>query len=380
MKVIDRYLLRQFVQVFAICFLSLTGLYVVFDMFSHLDEFTAFSSKHGSLWTTLAQFYGVRSVAFFDRTSGILALIAAMFTVTWIQRHNELTALMAAGISRGRVVRPILVAAVVISLLAAVNRELAIPLLRAPLSREARDLSGAQGREMKPRYDNESEILIRGQKTFADQQRIDRPSFLVPSMLEEYGSEFVAAEAFYRAPDPKHKRPGGYLLSKVEQPPGLSKLKSLMLKDRPVIITPLDAPDWLQPDQVFIVSQVTFEQLTNGPTWRQYSSTLDLIRGLHNRSLDFGADVRVAIHTRIVQPLLDTTLLLIGLPLVLRSDNRNVFLAIGLCMLATTLFMLVNMACQYLGSIALVDAAMAAWLPLLIFAPVAAFTIDPLRI
>ena len=32
-------------------------------------------------------------------------MIAAMFTVTWIQRHNELTAPMAAGISRVWVIK-----------------------------------------------------------------------------------------------------------------------------------------------------------------------------------------------------------------------------------------------------------------------------------
>ena len=39
MKIIDRYLLRQFAHVFVICFVSLTGLYVMLDAFSHLDDF-----------------------------------------------------------------------------------------------------------------------------------------------------------------------------------------------------------------------------------------------------------------------------------------------------------------------------------------------------
>ena len=39
MRIIDRYLLRQFVQTFLICFLSLTGVFVVFDAFTNMEAF-----------------------------------------------------------------------------------------------------------------------------------------------------------------------------------------------------------------------------------------------------------------------------------------------------------------------------------------------------
>ena len=47
MKIIDRYLLRQFIQTFLICFLSLTGLIIVFDAFTNLDSFLKCAGKHG---------------------------------------------------------------------------------------------------------------------------------------------------------------------------------------------------------------------------------------------------------------------------------------------------------------------------------------------
>ena len=109
--IIDRYMLRQFLQVLVICFLSLAGLYIVIDAFNHLDHFVDYADAHGGLLTTMGAFYAYRSLAFFDWMSGILALVAAMFTVTWIQRHQEMTALMAAGIPRLRVLRPVLIAA-----------------------------------------------------------------------------------------------------------------------------------------------------------------------------------------------------------------------------------------------------------------------------
>ena len=98
MKIIDPYLLRQFLQVFVICYCSLTGLYVVFDAFGNLDNFLNYAEKQGNLLAILGEFYAYRAIVFFDRIGGILTMISAMFTVTWIQRHNELTALMAAGV------------------------------------------------------------------------------------------------------------------------------------------------------------------------------------------------------------------------------------------------------------------------------------------
>ena len=49
MRIIDRYLLRQFVQTFLICFLSLVGLFIVFDLFTNLEEFVTCGKKAGGV-------------------------------------------------------------------------------------------------------------------------------------------------------------------------------------------------------------------------------------------------------------------------------------------------------------------------------------------
>ena len=159
--ILDRYLLRQFVQTFLICFLSLTGLYVVIDGFANLEEFIDFGRKQGGLLKVMGEYYAYRSLSFFDTMSPILSLIAAMFTVTWIQRHNELTAIEAAGIPKSRVIRPVIGAAIVISVIAAVvNRELIIPNVRHHLSHNAHDLRGTSGTQLVPSYDHETDRLL----------------------------------------------------------------------------------------------------------------------------------------------------------------------------------------------------------------------------
>jgi lipopolysaccharide export system permease protein len=80
-----------------------------------------------------------------------------------------------------------------------------------------------------------------------------------------------------------------------------------------------------------------------------------------------------------MQPFLDTTLLLLGLPLVVSRTNRNPFVAIGLCVSVVTVFMCVVIGSQSLGSSGWLQPALAVWLPLILFAPLAAWLSGAMR-
>ncbi len=185
----------------------------------------------------------------------------------------------------------------------------------------------------------------------------------------------MADAAFYHPPTPD--RPGGYRLKHVQQPPGLTQKPSLIGRSgEPVVLCPKDAP-WLAEDECFVISEVDFDQLSGQAAWRHWSMA-QLIGTVHNKSLDYGADVKVAIHARLLKPLWDMNLLLLGLPLILSRDNRNVFLAVGLCLAVTVAFLLAIYGFQFLGEAVYISPQLAAWLPLLIFVPAAAGLARPL--
>jgi lipopolysaccharide export system permease protein len=374
--IIDRYMLRQFLQVLVICFFSLAGLYIVIDAFGHLDHFVDYADTHGNLLATMGEFYAYRSLAFFDWMSGILALVAAMFTVTWIQRHQEMTALLAAGIPRLRVLRPVLVAAIFVSLLAVANRELVIPQTREHLATDTKNLGGKQEAAMQARFDSQTDILLGGETIVFAEEKIIHPNFVLPVGLDQYGRQLTAAEAVYLPA--RDGLDSGYLLRGVTSPKVLLTQSSLQLDGKSVILTRQDA-NWLGPNEVFVVSGVSFEFLSAGSTWRDYASTRELVHELRSPSTDLGADVRYAIHSRILQPLLDTTLLFLGLPLVVSRGNRNPYLAIGMCVTVVALFMIVKLGCQSLCLTGWLQPPLAAWLPLMLFAPIAVLMAEPLR-
>jgi lipopolysaccharide export system permease protein len=376
MFILNRYLLRQFLQVFAICFLSLTGLYIVIDAFGHLDHFSNYAeASDKNLLGVMIQYYAYHSLAFFDGTSGVLAMISAMFTVTWLQRHQELTAVLAAGISKVRILRPLIFAAIGVSLLGVANREVLIPQIRDELTRDTKDLGGDNARDLEARFDRH-DVLIGGDKIVMGDRRIVKPAFVLPPELSRYGKQLAAAEAFYV--DANNDHPAGFVLSRVSSPDHMERMSSLSVKDEPVIVTSHEAP-WLASDEVFVASDLPFQVLAAGSKWRKYASMGELVGELRNPSTDLGADVRVAVHTRIVQPLTDCTLLMLGLPLMVSRRNRNIFLSIGICLAVATAFTLLALACQSLGSMSVLRPSLAAWLPLLMFVPVAAAMSDTLR-
>jgi lipopolysaccharide export system permease protein len=368
MTILDRYMLRHFVQIFVICFLSLAGLYVVIDAFQHLDSFTSYADENGSLVNVMAEFYAYQSFDLFERTSGMLAMVAAMFTVTWLQRHQEMTAMMAAGISKFRIVKPIILAAITLSVLAALNREFVIPQVRDQITRDTKDLGGTQYRDLEARYDGQTDILIGGEKTVAVEKRVVKPTFVLPNLLSKYGKQLVAESAYYMDANEDHA--AGYLLHNVSIPSNIDKLKSLKQGDREIIITSKEAP-WLNPKQAFVVSQLRFELLANGSSYRRLAAITELVDELNQPSTEPGADLRVAIHSRIMQPFMDATMLMLGLPLMFSRRHRNVFLSIGICLAAALSFSMVSLACQSLGGLSLLRPTLAAWVPLMVFVPIA---------
>jgi len=376
MTIIDRYLVAVFVKVVVITFISLAGMYVVADFFGNFAELASYGKKQdGGIFLVLAQYYGPRLLMFFDKTAGIIAMLAVIFAIGVLQRSNELLAVMAAGISPARIVLPLLIAAGVVSGLGVANREFGLPSVRAGLASNAQDWLGEASRKCTPRYDIRNDILIAGKSTRAKNREIESPQFRLPLEMAPWGRQISATSAFQQPADSNH--PAGYLLKGVKQPANLTQLPSFKQDGATVLYSPADTP-WLKPDECFVVSVVTFEQLTVGGAWRQYLSTWELITGLQNRSIEPGADVRVTLHSRLVQPLLDISLVLLGLPLVLSRNSRNIFLAAGLCAVLVAVVYLVVLTCHGLGSNYLLDPLLATSIPLVLFGPLAYTVARPL--
>jgi lipopolysaccharide export system permease protein len=376
MTTIDRYLVAFFIRVVVVAFVSLVGLYIVIDFFVNSGEFLSYGQKtEGGVIAVVARYYGPRTLQFFDKTAGIIAMLAVMYSLAVLRSSNELTALMSAGIAPARVLLPLLVSAGVVSGLGVVNREFGLPLVRGSLARNAQDWLGESSRKCTPRYDIRNDILISGKSTRAKNREIELPQFRLPLELHAWGRQITAASAVHQPATAEH--PAGYRLMGVKQPANLAELPSHSLHGETVLYSPADTP-WLKPGECYVVSMVTFEQLTVGGALKRYMSSWELISGLANQSIEPGADVNVTLHGRLVQPFLDISLVLLGLPLVLTRANRNIFVAAGMCVVLMAVLYLVVLTCHGLGSNYLLNPLLATWIPLVLFGPLAYTIARPL--
>jgi lipopolysaccharide export system permease protein len=395
---IDRYILFLFLRVIVICFCCLIGLLVVVHAFTNLDEFIAFGKARGSMLRALGEYYGPYSIALLDKFGAMLALMAIMFVVSWLKRTNELTSMMAAGISPRRIlIYPIIASGIFFAGLA-VNRELVIPRYEEMLGKNPQDLSEGHLRSVKPTYDSKNGILIGGRSLSMANRMIVEPIFRMDGYASAAAKQVIAKEAYYQ--DATDTHPAGFLMVAVRVPVNLSNIPSVRDVDPSlttktainpsaanassssvtspsatnsnndyVILTPNENP-WLQPDQCFIKTAIEFGELRGGSGWKQYASTLDMIERLRSPASHYGDDLRVTVHSRFVQPIMDLTLLMIGLPIVLKRQDRHLFYVAGVTLATVGGFMAITMGIQAAAGAGLwISPFFGAWLPVLLFAP-----------
>jgi lipopolysaccharide export system permease protein len=428
-RILDRQRYWSFLKAYVICYVSLVGLYVVIDAFANLDEFTK-RADGVELFQVMGRYYLIHQSQFFDQLSGVIGMMAAIFTVTWMQRNNEQLAMLAAGISTHRAIRPVLVSSVVVGLLVVANQELVMPPLAEDLSK-THDDDGIRKVHVSSRYDPRK-IMIHGNE--ADRKTESIMPFYSTIPVGVYGKmhEIKAEQATYVPPDHRTApQKGGWLirgavinpplndealqegtsvLSRVEDlggyPPPYVQTGSgpgqsgpaapgratlilphtafayvVSLPPFPLCLNPailrfhvlMDRRSELGRGDYFLKSSLTFQAMTRKPAWYQFAPTFDLIQGLTDPSTEGSerTDISTFVHIRMLRPFLGINLLFMSLPLVLGGYGRNTFINLGFALGNSAMFYGSIIFCQYLASFEILSPELAAWSPLIVFGTIA---------
>jgi lipopolysaccharide export system permease protein len=389
MRILDRERYWSFIKAYFICFTALVGLYVVIDAFSNLDEFAEVSD--GStvlLFQTMGRYYLIKMSLIYDQICGIITMMAAIFTVTWMQRNNELLAMLAAGISTHRVIRPVLVSALAISSLAVINQEFIMPRYAEELQKPPDD-DGLQLVKVHARQDSNG-VFLNGYQ--AERATRSVSSFSATILVRVAGEiiELSAREAQY-FPESERQLPhrGGWILwgTKFLAEPSTRSLDVLtkgvlsQVEDTSLYPAPKDKLAARAGSSVyFLKTDLTFSALTRSRQWYHFAPTIELIRGLSDPSnVAEKSEMEIFLHSRIIRPLLSFNLMLLSLPLVLGGAGRNMFVNLGMSLGTSGIFYSFSFMSQYLGGHQLYPPEMAAWLPLIIFGTIAVARWDTIR-
>jgi lipopolysaccharide export system permease protein len=87
----------------------------------------------------------------------------------------------------------------------------------------------------------------------------------------------------------------------------------------------------------------------------------------------------MAFHQRLVRPLNGLVLAVFGLAVILKDQNRHVFISAGLCLILAVVFSAVVFGAKYLGDQEMLWPALAAWVPVMVFGPLAFVLLDAIH-
>ena len=374
MNILDRYTTRLFLKIYLITMICMIGLWLVVDLLKNFDKLTPPDTQNIRMVTVLGQYYGARLLVLFNNLSPVVVLIAVISTISLMRSRNEIVALQSSGVSPLRTTKPLIVASILIALLAAGNREFGIPLFQSNLSRSAQNWRGTEKESIGATFDHKTDILMGGQYAMLENKTIIRPRFHLHRRLGAFPRVIESKSAVYLEATSDH--PQGYLLKDVIKPIDISSMQSVQLAGADVIITPAEQTQqtWLAKTDLFVASSLPFEVLVMENTQFHFSSINQLRNRLKNESLDYAANLRVQLHARFVEPILDVTLLLLGLPLILSRKPKKLVISVALGLLIVGLFFGVIVTCHALGATSSsISPSLAAWLPLIILSPIAYF-------
>ena len=161
MKIMDRYILREFVFALVYCVVSFVFLYIVVDLFNYIDEMM----RNRIPAKTIMLYYMTFAPAIFVQIAPMAALLACIYTLSSLKKHNEIAAMMASGVSLWSITMPILFASGLLSLAVFAVNDRVVPRLM-PITSEIR------GEKINDAETAEKKTVISNIAIFATENRI----------------------------------------------------------------------------------------------------------------------------------------------------------------------------------------------------------------
>jgi len=360
---LDRYVTRLFLASFGVSLLLFVGLFILVDFCSRLDDLEDAGRRAGGLSEAievLASYYLTSTPLIFHQTAPFLTLMAAMFTLVRLRRGNELVPMMAGGVSLHRIMLPFFVFGALVALLMVASQEWIVPKVAEDRLRLRSYFQ--RGGEMIKNID-----LIRDAERnvfhVARYDRLQRTMFdfcmwhreNLPDGRSAMAREVRADAAQYRAGP---MGTGWYLKNGRER---------------------LFRPEG--PEERVVDSLTGTELLPSDLELREaerlHLSFTELKRLFHQNPDQ--RSLRVLLHFHLTYPLSTLVLLLLGMPFVFRERHRSPMVGIGVCLMLSAIYFVLDLVLRDLGNRGSLHPVVATWLPLLLFGSVGATAYDAMK-
>jgi len=123
MKILDRYLTREYIRTFLILMASLSVVFIVIDIIDNLPRLM----RHGASLDQTVLYYLLRLPYLIILTAPVTMLLTGLFLMNSLAKYNESVAIRAAGISIKRAMLPLFGLGLVMSIIIAVLGDTVLP-------------------------------------------------------------------------------------------------------------------------------------------------------------------------------------------------------------------------------------------------------------
>ncbi|MDA0832202.1 MAG: LptF/LptG family permease [Planctomycetota bacterium] len=360
MTTFDLYLIRRFLHVFIIGFISLFGLYVVMDGFTNVDNFQGLLGPGegiGRLLFIMGRHYLFQSSYFFGLIGPILVVISTMVVFGLLQKHSEIYPILSAGVPTFRLMFPLLGVTCTVLLLIAANQELVIPQIAHQLQKPQEFQLGGV-RKVTPVHDAATNILMTAHELSLFDKTLKQAEFVlpIPDIAEELTT--LKAEEAKRL-EATGSRPAGWLLRNAR--PTWERLH-LSEQGRKVIY-----PVEHEPGMVFLISEIELDQFCDQQTSHRMLSTNEVIDRLKIPAATAGAfsQLVITLHERLTSWLVTLLAVTITIPLIVRKEKLSLVGNLATCVAVLALVLGITEGSYYLGRAHVVSLDLAAWLPVI---------------
>jgi len=366
MKILDRYVAKNFLIGYCVAFCVLIGLRVIIDLFVNLDEFTEHSNLGAmAVAANILNFYLFNSTLYFRDFAGMIMVVAAAFSLGRMIRSNELVAVMASGVSLKRVITPILVLALLLTVVLVVDQELVIPAFSEKLVRSHDDIPGQESYKVQFMTDEHGSLICSRRfdvktSTLHNLTIITRQEIAESNDIDWQTIGRIDAEkAVYDFKTSRWVLTNGRY-TKLASNAWLESIE-FYVSD----ITPKDIPIRLESENQGLLS---FSQLRT--LEKQKTKTKDLAQ-LYGQK-----------NSHITEPIINLIMLMVSLPILVCRDPKSMKTAVMISFGVTGLCLICNFVCKLLATEVVFDSVMPeiwTWIPVFIFLPIAFIELDSMK-
>jgi LPS export ABC transporter permease LptF/LPS export ABC transporter permease LptG len=340
-SLVDRYLARQFSVYFAYGLAVATAIFVVVDLIEVL-------SRYEPPLQAVLEHFAYRLPSALHQALPIVVLVATVFLFMELERHHELTALKAAGLSLHRVSVPVLILAGAVSVVAFVYQETAAPVLNArgdEVDRVEIRKVAASGSQPRLRW------YRRSDSEFVRVDRLDR------TLGQVSGVTLLQTDASFRVVKRVDAAEAAWTRT------GLRFGRSVLREFGPDNSV---RSEWQTGAPVFLADSLDALGAVQAPSAMTFLELRSYVRHLRERGQAVGTQL-LYLHSKLSFPLMSFVLAILAISCAARWPRGGRLIGGAIAVTISVAFWVVNSGALSLGRVDLLPPVVAAWAANIVF-------------